>query len=82
MREHVGEPVLVQPLGDRADPSAAPRERLEVALAELDRVFEKVTGRPATRGEGHGGEGRTIAYRRARWSAPAGELPGDRKSVV
>jgi len=58
-----------------ADPSAL--ERLEAArdavagasgdavaaaLGELDRVFEEVAGRPATRREGDTGGGRTIAY--------------------
>src|SRR4029450_7672416 len=37
----------------------APRDALPLALDELDRVFEELTGRPAVRGEGDSGGGRT-----------------------
>jgi lantibiotic biosynthesis dehydratase-like protein len=40
-----------------ASPGALP-----LALDELDRVFEELTGRPAVRGEGDSGGGRTVAY--------------------
>jgi hypothetical protein len=42
--------------------SATPREGLGAALAELDRVFEEITGREAVRTDGDTGGGRTIAY--------------------
>jgi lantibiotic biosynthesis dehydratase-like protein len=42
--------------------AAARREEVAAALDHLDRVFEEVTGRPATRAEGDSGGGRTIAY--------------------
>ncbi len=42
--------------------AAAPREQVAAALDRLDRVFEQVAGRPASRVEGDSGGGRTIAY--------------------
>ncbi len=42
--------------------AAARREDVAAALDQLDRVFEEVTGRPATRAEGDSGGGRTVAY--------------------
>jgi hypothetical protein len=42
--------------------AAARREEVAAALDHLDRVFEEVTRRPATRAEGDSGGGRTIAY--------------------
>jgi Lantibiotic dehydratase, N terminus len=41
---------------------AAPRSEVAAALDQLDRVFEEVAGRPASRIEGDSGGGRTIAY--------------------
>jgi hypothetical protein len=41
---------------------AAPRTGVAAALDALDRVFEEVAGRPASRAEGDSGGGRTIAY--------------------
>jgi hypothetical protein len=42
--------------------AAARGEQVAAALDALDRVFEEVTGRPAERGEGDSGGGRTVAY--------------------
>jgi hypothetical protein len=42
--------------------ASAPRDGLVAALADLDRVFEEVTGREALRTDGDSGGGRTIAY--------------------
>jgi Lantibiotic dehydratase, N terminus len=46
----------------RAAAAAASPDALPLALDELDRVFEELTGRPAVRGEGDSGGGRTVAY--------------------
>ncbi|HYH88315.1 MAG TPA: lantibiotic dehydratase, partial [Solirubrobacteraceae bacterium] len=46
----------------RAEVSAARGEAVATALGRLDRVFEDVTGRPAVKGDGDSGGGRTIAY--------------------
>jgi lantibiotic biosynthesis dehydratase-like protein len=46
----------------RATVAGAAPDALPLALDELDRVFEEVTGRLATRGEGDSGGGRTVAY--------------------
>jgi hypothetical protein len=46
----------------RAAVAAASPDALLLALDELDRVFEELTGRPAVRGEGDSGGGRTVAY--------------------
>jgi hypothetical protein len=46
----------------RAAVAAAPPDVLPLALDELDRVFEELTGRPAVHGEGDSGGGRTVAY--------------------
>ena len=46
----------------RAAAAGASRDALPLALDELDRVFEELTGRPAVRGEGDSGGGRTVAY--------------------
>jgi hypothetical protein len=42
--------------------AAASPDALPAALDELDRVFTEITGRPAVRGEGDSGGGRTIVY--------------------
>ena len=42
--------------------TAARRDEVPAALADLDRVFEEITGRPAARTEADAGGGRTIAY--------------------
>ena len=42
--------------------AAAPRDGVAAALDRLDRVFEEVTGRPASRIDGDSGGGRTVAY--------------------
>jgi Lantibiotic dehydratase, N terminus len=42
--------------------AAASPAGLPLALDELDGVFEELTGRPAVRGEGDSGGGRTVAY--------------------
>ncbi len=41
---------------------AARREDIPAALDRLDREFEAITGRPATRADGDSGGGRTVAY--------------------
>ena len=46
----------------RAAVAAASPDALPLALDELDRVFEELTGRAAARGEGDSGGGRTVAY--------------------
>jgi hypothetical protein len=46
----------------RSAVAAAAPAALPLALDELDRVFEELTGRPAARGEGDSGGGRTVAY--------------------
>jgi hypothetical protein len=46
----------------RAAVAAASPDALPLALDELDRVFEELTGRPAVRREGDSGGGRTVAY--------------------
>jgi hypothetical protein len=46
----------------RAAVAAASPDALTLALDELDRVFEELAGRPAVRGEGDSGGGRTVAY--------------------
>jgi hypothetical protein len=46
----------------RAAVTAASPDALPLALDELDRLFEQLTGRPAARGEGDSGGGRTVAY--------------------
>ncbi|HEX6712102.1 MAG TPA: lantibiotic dehydratase, partial [Thermoleophilaceae bacterium] len=46
----------------RAAVAAASRDALPLALDELDGVFEELTHRPAVRGEGDSGGGRTVAY--------------------
>jgi hypothetical protein len=46
----------------RAAVAAAAPDALPLALDELDRVFEELTGRPAARGVGDSGGGRTVAY--------------------
>ena len=46
----------------RAEVAAAAGPDVAAALDRLDRVFEEVTGRPAARGEGDSGGGRTVAY--------------------
>ena len=46
----------------RAAVAAAPREHVAVALDQLDRVFEEITGRPAARSDDDSGGGRTVAY--------------------
>jgi hypothetical protein len=46
----------------RAAAAAASPDALPPALDQLDDVFEKLTGRPAVRGEGDAGGGRTVAY--------------------
>ena len=46
----------------RSAVAAASPDDLPLALDELDRVFEELTGRAATRGEGDSGGGRTVAY--------------------
>ncbi len=42
--------------------ACAPRDEVEAALDALDAVFEDVAGRPAVRGAGDSGGGRTAAY--------------------
>jgi hypothetical protein len=42
--------------------AAATRADVPAALDALDRVFEELTGRPAARGDGDSGGGRTVAY--------------------
>jgi hypothetical protein len=42
--------------------AAASSQTLPAALDELDRVFTDITGRPAVRGDGDSGGGRTIVY--------------------
>jgi Lantibiotic dehydratase, N terminus len=46
----------------RAAAAAASPDALPLALDELDGVFEELAGRPAVRGEGDSGGGRTVAY--------------------
>ena len=46
----------------RSAVAAAAPAALPLALDELDRVFEELTARPAARGEGDSGGGRTVAY--------------------
>jgi hypothetical protein len=46
----------------RAAAAAASPDALPFALDELDGVFEELAGRPAVRGEGDSGGGRTVAY--------------------
>jgi hypothetical protein len=46
----------------RSAVAVASRDALPLALDALDRVFEELAGRPAVRGEGDSGGGRTVAY--------------------
>ncbi len=46
----------------RAEVAAAAGPDVATALDRLDGIFEEVTGRPAARGEGDSGGGRTVAY--------------------
>ena len=61
-------PLLADPSGldrleaARDEVAAARGEEVAAALDSLDGVFEDVTGRPAERGEGDCGGGRTVAY--------------------